>query len=418
MTATAPLEPSTNGEPQDETPFALELGEFIALQVEPPEPLLGDRRNTIIPVGGLGLIAGKEGIGKTTLILDLSLHLASGLDWLGFEVPRPVNVCIIENEGPQHAFRTKIAEKVAAWHGPTERDPDGIGFAFPGRIYVQTWNWGGLSFKDPEARERVRAHLEDAEIAVVIGDPLDTLGVEGVGSPEDVRKFREHLTTLGLYVDRAFIFLHHLSHHTDGKDELEQISGVWGRPADAILTVKAMHRPDMIRLNPAKLRHARDTVRPVVVGLVRNTGGFELLAEEGDPRLLESDIADLLDDGVWRTYPEIAEKGKGGIGGRGPDIKACLFSNPHLFTSRPGKEVLGVDGKPRSSKAVLWQLLKNHDNLPEPPEESDPSEPLSAPLSLDGEWTMDDPDPTPADVTGAQDESGRVDLADLEDPWE
>lgn len=387
-----------HGEPTDDEPFALELNEFIELRLEPPEPLLGTKRNTILPVGGLAIVAGKEGIGKTTLIIDLAFHLASGEDWLGFEVPGPVNVLIVENEGPQHAFRIKLQEKVAAWQ-PT----------LAGRVFIQTWSWGGFSFREKETSDRARQFLDEHEVDVIIGDPLDSLGVEGVGSPEDVRKFIEVLVPLGLKTDRAFVLLHHLAHHTEGsREELEQISGVWGRPADALITVKRTHRPDQIRINPVKLRHARDTLKPVVVGLVRETGGFERLGEEGDARLLEDEIVELLEDEVWRTAAEIAEKAKGGIGSRRKDVEECLGNNGYLFAAINGREIIGKDGKPRSGKATLWQLLANKDLRPEAP---------TAPES-DGNggqadlWQND-----PEDVITPRDESGQVDSGEP-DPWE
>jgi hypothetical protein len=425
VTATAPREPDhdTNGEP-DETEFALELDEFLELKMEPPPPILGTSRNAILVVGGLHIIAGQEGIGKTTLTLDLAFSLASGVDWLGWKVPAPVSLLLIENEGPQHAFREKLREKREHW--PHE---------LHGRIYVQTWNWGGLSFGDVEANAKARAFLDEYTVDVVIGDPLDSLGAEGVGSPADVREFKKLLVPLGLQTTTAFVLLHHLQHNISTDEEVKQLSGVWGRPADLIMTVKSTGRPDQLRVNPAKPRWARDTFRPVVAGMIRETSGFERLGEEGDAKLLEDEIAKLLADGTWRTVTKIASKQEGGIGARRETVESCLRGNGHMFTWLTGREV-GM-----SPRAVVWQLIENKDLRPETRDEDptgakaelaqarldlsaagEPTDTLSAAEGRMGTDTDNGPvgRPGPWDESGPVDSEGEPDFTAQDEsfPWD
>ena len=72
------------------------------------------------------------------------------------------------------------------------------------------------------------------------------------------------------------------------------------------------------------------------------------------PRSLEYEIIELLEDGVWRTAAEIAEKSRGGIRARRGDVEACLLRNRgHIFASTNGRE-LG-----RSPKATLYQLAQS-----------------------------------------------------------
>jgi hypothetical protein len=331
---------STNGADDTPDPFALPLDTFIAQDTEPREALIGDERNTILPAGGLAHVAGRPGIGKTTFCVDLGFHLASGVAWLGFPIGRPLRVLFVENEGPEHMFRTKLAAKREAW-------PHRIS----GAIYVQTWRWGHFSFRDREAHQRARDSLDQLEIDVLIGDPLGSLGVEGVGSPENVRDFVAALVPLGLTGTRAFVFIHHFRKE-GADDEITQLQGAWGGSLDTLLTVKPTQRTEEIRLNVAKLRWGRDTIKPQLVGLVRETASFELLGDEDDPRLLEEDMIKLLADGTWRTVTEIATKSSsGGIGARRKDVEACLVGNAHIFRSTSGKEV------GRSARAKVWQLV-------------------------------------------------------------
>jgi hypothetical protein len=57
------------------------------------------------------------------------------------------------------------------------------------RIDVCTFDWGGFTLADDNTRERLRQEIANHEYDLVFGDPLDSLGIEGVGSPEDTRKF-------------------------------------------------------------------------------------------------------------------------------------------------------------------------------------------------------------------------------------
>jgi hypothetical protein len=71
------------------------------------------------------LLFARGGMGKTTAAVELALHLASGVDWLGFEVARPLRVLFIENEGPREPFRAKLELKRELW----EHKLEGAGLA-------------------------------------------------------------------------------------------------------------------------------------------------------------------------------------------------------------------------------------------------------------------------------------------------
>ena len=95
----------------DDRPFAVPLEEFIAEKSETPPALIGDETETLLPAAGLLILFARGGKGKTTATVDAMLHLASGVDWLGFPVPRPLRVLFIENEGPREPFRIKLELK-------------------------------------------------------------------------------------------------------------------------------------------------------------------------------------------------------------------------------------------------------------------------------------------------------------------
>ena len=81
------------------------------------EPVVGTTDDVLIPSAGDVLVYGDGGAGKTTLPVDLAVHLAAGDEWLGIPIAQPVRVLLVENEGPRPPFRTKLRRKRQGWTG-------------------------------------------------------------------------------------------------------------------------------------------------------------------------------------------------------------------------------------------------------------------------------------------------------------
>ena len=95
------------------------LDDFLAHAFPNAEPLLGE------PGGDLprprlvcSWSTAPTAPARARWTIDAIAHLAAGVDWLGVPVPRPVRVCVIENEGPPALFQQKLAAKPASWDGP------------------------------------------------------------------------------------------------------------------------------------------------------------------------------------------------------------------------------------------------------------------------------------------------------------
>ena len=126
----------------------------------------------LIPRGGLVVLAGKPGVGKTTLTVDLVFHLASGRDWLGLPVGRSLNVLVVENEGPIQQFQAKLAHKREKW-----------GHSIKDEIHVHTWQRRSL---DLEQGARYRPH----RLTITPGPPPRKSTATGTSSPWPARSDR------------------------------------------------------------------------------------------------------------------------------------------------------------------------------------------------------------------------------------
>ncbi len=332
--------------------IALSLDEFIAETDDAGDVLLGTTDAAILPAGGLCILAGKPGVGKTTLALDAALHFATGIDWLTLPVSRPLRVLFLENEGPRGPFRRKLARKHATW-------PHHIG----GEIHFPTRDaWGAVSIADPAAAVAVRAYIDNAGVDLIIGDPLTSLGVTGVGSPEDTRNFIALLQLHRLLgADVAWIILHHFRKEK-ADDPIDELSGAWAAHADAI----ALLKPDgdnRAILSWPKLRWAPRR-QPAILEFDAEHESFTYLCDatsDGEERDLAAELEGLLADGTPRTTSELSDAKKGGIGKNRDAVREVLEARPEMFR-RVDPKAVG-----RSANAKVWTLARASEQVGQDP---------------------------------------------------
>ena len=281
------------------------------------EPLVTAEQGTILPAGGLGMLAAKAADGKTTIGVDFSLHAAEGMEYVGLTFPRKLKVLWIQNEGPREAFRAKLEARLASW--PEERE-------LP-RIWDEPSRWGLMKISTPEARLRLQHVVELHDIDLVLSDSLTRFGVRGNGTPEETREFMEWLAECGLGRSLAFLILHHPRTRTDpGEDELERIAGAWQPHLDLLLNLKKTGG-NRARLAFAKTRWAREERPASILAYDPETQSFEFITEvtEAGERDLVSELKDALKNGIWRTVSALREpKSKDGVGAREEAIREAL----------------------------------------------------------------------------------------------
>lgn len=213
--------------PQGVAPVIVPLWEFAEEQEEVPPPILGLGEEMVLPEGGLLLMYGDGGAGKTTLTLDALAHLASGTSWLGINVPRAFKILLIENEGPRGMLRRRLQEKREWWIAQGRP-------AYGDNVGVWQDPWHAFNFNLPRHREVVAEYVEEEECDLVMVGPLATLGTIGGGTPEEVNKFMELVQLCWALTKRqfGFWFLHH-------ENKAGDVSGAWERVPDTLVHVQA-----------------------------------------------------------------------------------------------------------------------------------------------------------------------------------
>jgi hypothetical protein len=197
---------------------------FAAEPEEGSEPLAADAQGgAVIPAGGLVVVFGDGGAGKTTLVLDLVVHLATATPWLGLVTPtRPLRVGLVENESPRPLFRSKIARKLEAWPEAGER------------IFVLEEPWQGVTFRDPSQRDELVERVRELELDLLVGGPVARLGMQGGGTLEEVGDFAALVADVQRRAERPLTAL--LIHH---ENRAGTISGAWEGVPDSLVHVQA-----------------------------------------------------------------------------------------------------------------------------------------------------------------------------------
>lgn len=340
------IDASVNGvaPPEAEAPVVrfVPLGDYVANPKGSPEALLGEGDDVEIPVGGLLMAYGDAGAGKTTLNVDAVAHMASGTDWLGISIQRPVKIALIQNEGPAEPWRRKLERKLAAWEGP-DWSPN---------VLVLDEPHGGFDFRIPEHREALR-ELRRQGVELVIADPTKWLGMEGGGTPSEVRDFVALLKECGLHAgdpERAMAFW--LAHHENVAGE---ISGAWRADPDTVVHVE----PDgkgRTKLTWTKCRWSSGRHGQLMILAHTEHEGFEVVDIPGPRQQVDADELDRLVLTYLLDQPEKVATStvRDAIEARGKDVDEAL----ERLKNRGQADDFERDGRPhlgRPRTARYWK---------------------------------------------------------------
>jgi hypothetical protein len=267
--------------------------DFVTGEDETGESLVGTDDETILPAGGMLLMYGDGGAGKTTLTVDAVAHLAAGIPWLTLQVGRPLRVLVIENEGPRMKFRQLLARKADAWQGPSFRE----------QVNVLEDPWLGFTFTNESHRSALAAHVAHTETDVVVVGPLQSLGIEGGGTPEQISMFEGLVADTRQRCPRAFGLW--LLHH---ENKAGDVSGAWERVPDTMLHVQAVSNGST-QIHWRKARWASSVHGTSHRLAWASVLGYELAHERGKRDAVE-EVRHLFMTGdvIWLTARDIAER--------------------------------------------------------------------------------------------------------------
>jgi len=184
-----------------ETGF-LSAKSLLQTTFEAETPIIG--RGILPATGGL-IIGADSGVGKSMLRLDLAIHLALGLAWLGLPVPKARKVLIVQIENTLRTEKVRLERmlKGLGLGGP----PTGLTWGPPERF--------DLSLK--KDRARLEGLVKRSGCDVVVFDPLSSFHSGNENDSVQMRQVLDTFTEIGRKCGSATVLIHH--HRKPGLDD-------------------------------------------------------------------------------------------------------------------------------------------------------------------------------------------------------
>jgi hypothetical protein len=177
---------------------AVSLSEFLAMEIEPQEPILEPWLNS----KSLNMLHAKRGVGKTYMGLSIAYAVATGSKYLKWNAPKTRKVVYLDGEMSGYTLQSRLK----AISDATPCDPHLLGNL---RIFTPDLQEGPIpDLADKRWHRSVRSFIEDAELVIV--DNLSCLARSG--GPENDADSWNVLADWALKLRRdgvAVLFLHH-----------------------------------------------------------------------------------------------------------------------------------------------------------------------------------------------------------------
>ena len=165
---------------------------------------------------------------------------------------------------------------------------------------------------------------------MVIGDPLDSLGMEGEGSPLRPARWSTASRRPGLFSERAWVVPHH-ARKESVQDAVDEAAGAWSGRPDALLALEK-RKDDQARLTFAKVRWQGRERNPYLLDFDPETEAFTFVKEEeGEERDYAVEVEEVLSGKTPMTSTEIAKE----IGASRDKVEEILRSTPTASTRSP-----------------------------------------------------------------------------------
>jgi hypothetical protein len=146
------------------------------------------------------LMGGVKHSHKTTVMMDLGLHYASGRGtWLNFPIPRPGRFLMVQQELGEAEFRKRLKKAVDA--GQFESD----------NFFPCTTTNDPIKIIEEAGFDRLRKLCEKRQPDILALDPLHTLIIGGENDDKAFAKVRDRINYLKITYKCAVILSHHFS---------------------------------------------------------------------------------------------------------------------------------------------------------------------------------------------------------------
>jgi hypothetical protein len=174
----------------------LSLAQLLEQQLPAPPPCLVEPG--LLPPQGILFVGGEPKVGKSLLVANLALSLASGSDRLGFPVPAPRRVLVCQFELPIPQFVSRLATMRRA-----------MGNAADQNLFVDTRATGHL-LSAPQGLQHFLAAAQAAAAEIIVLDPLYSAHDQDENDTRAMAALCQSLLRLRQASGAALIVVHHV----------------------------------------------------------------------------------------------------------------------------------------------------------------------------------------------------------------
>lgn len=152
------------------------------------------------------------GVGKSTLVIEEAISLASGIDFLGFGIKRPSRVAVVNNEETQDEIERRIEAACLHFDVPFDAIAQTL-FVYSGvdaaKLIVARADQHGNVIPTPQA-DQLRALVNDLKLDLLILDPFVQMHYVEESSNEQISRALVQIRALGSGGHPAAL---HVVHH-------------------------------------------------------------------------------------------------------------------------------------------------------------------------------------------------------------
>jgi putative DNA primase/helicase len=162
----------------------------------------------VIQKGGNGIVTGEPKAGKSLLMIDLLLAVATQTQWLGFNVPRRVKCALISRED----YPGMTQQRIARLFRGTERRTD-----FDGWMWINTrWQTPAFLLEDDGHVSRLIEELRMENVELACFDVFRKLHTEDENDNTAMATILDRLARIQTEVGCALALVHHTTKDVNG----------------------------------------------------------------------------------------------------------------------------------------------------------------------------------------------------------
>lgn len=211
----------------------------LDIQLKDPPKVSPELIQGVLRCGHKMMVSGASKAGKSFLLMELSIAIATGGKWLGFQCTKG-KVLYVNFEIAEASFYQRY-EAILKAQKTKIQDVSNL----------RVWNLRGLNVTLEKLIEGLNERIEDGEYSAIILDPIYKIQSGDENSAEAITSFCNQIDAICTHTGSAVIYCHHQSKGNQSrKNAIDRASGsgVFARDADAIIDLLALESSSSIEV--------------------------------------------------------------------------------------------------------------------------------------------------------------------------